>query len=103
MTIVEIIVIAGPLTIPNISQTPLSGTIPAKRIRIALTVGGRDSFIPLGRQIKKSTIRKNTVKVYILANSNIKLTLPSLFAYPVRVPPNMSPYGIVCTLDKMGE
>ncbi|MDA8229547.1 MAG: hypothetical protein M0T74_17960, partial [Desulfitobacterium hafniense] len=46
ITIVERMVMAAPLTIPSISNILLRGTIPPKKMNIALMAGGMDSLIP---------------------------------------------------------
>jgi len=69
---VDKIVMEAPLTIPNILVISLRGTIPARKIKIALMVGGMASLIPRGLQIRNKTIRKNMINVYWVAKSDIQ-------------------------------
>ncbi|GAB6153932.1 hypothetical protein JCM17380_26820 [Desulfosporosinus burensis] len=46
ITIVDRIVREAPLTIPSIVFKSLKGTIPARKMKTALIVGGMDSLIP---------------------------------------------------------
>jgi hypothetical protein len=95
MIIVDRIVREAPLTIPNIFDTSLKGTIPARMINTALMAVGMDSLIPSGLQMRKKTIRKKTLSVYKTVKSYIYSVPHYLDMVFAEVPRSMS--------DKFGE
>jgi hypothetical protein len=63
MTMVEIMVMDGPLTSLNISRISLNGTTPATKSSIAPMIAGMASFIPRGLHMIKRVVIANIVNV----------------------------------------
>jgi hypothetical protein len=70
---VEMIVIAAPLTVPIMLYTSDKGTMPARKNNNAPIAVGMDSFIPRGLHTMKPIVAANTTKVKIRVPSNIRL------------------------------
>jgi hypothetical protein len=77
ITIVDKMVMAAPLTVSAMTPMLESGTMPVRRRMAAPTETGTASFIPLGRHMRKTTVRMNTREAVIVCTSTMLVRLAS--------------------------